>query len=136
MKIWKNMVIFYFGGMLYLGLELLWRGWSHGSMFVLGGLCFLLIGLLDRFFPHMPVLAQMLAGTGIVLAAELYGGLILNCWLGWAVWDYSQMPFNYLGQICLPFALLWFPVSGAAILVEDWLRKRLFGEPAPRYRWV
>ena len=136
MKIWKTMVIFYFGGMLYLGLELLWRGWSHGSMFILGGLCFLLIGLLDKVFPRMPVLAQMLAGTGIILAVELYGGMILNRWLGWAVWDYSRMPFNYLGQICLPFALLWFPVSGAAILAEDWLRKRLFGEPAPRYRWV
>ena len=136
MKIWKNMVIFYFGGMLYLGLELLWRGWSHGSMFILGGLCFLLIGLLDKVFPRMPVLAQMLAGTGIILAVELYGGMILNRWLGWAVWDYSRMPFNYLGQICLLFALLWFPVSGAAILAEDWLRKRLFGEPAPRYRWV
>ena len=136
MKIWKTMVIFYFGGMLYLGLELLWRGWSHGSMFILGGLCFLLIGLLDQIFPRMPVLAQMLAGTGIILAVELYGGMILNRWLGWAVWDYSRMPFNYLGQICLPFALLWFPVSGAAILAEDWLRKRLFGEPAPRYRWV
>ena len=136
MKIWKNMVIFYFGGMLYLGLELLWRGWSHGSMFILGGLCFLLIGLLDKVFPRMPVLAQMLAGTGIILAVDLYGGMSLNRWLGWAVWDYSRMPFNYLGQICLPFALLWFPVSGAAILAEDWLRKRLFGEPAPRYRWV
>ena len=136
MKIWKNMVIFYFGGMLYLGLELLWRGWSHGSMFILGGLCFLLIGLLDKVFPRMPVLAQMLAGTGIILAVELYGGMILNRWLGWAVWDYSRMPFNYLGQICLPFALLWFPVSGAAILAEDWLRKRLFGEPTPRYRWL
>lgn len=136
MKIWKNFVVFYLGGMLYMGLELLWRGWSHGSMFLVGGLCFWLIGQLDELFPRLSVLAQMFLGTGIIVAAELVGGLVLNQWLGWSIWDYSPMPFNFMGQICLPFALLWFPVSGAAIFVEDWLRQRLFGEPAPRYRWV
>ena len=136
MTLWKNAVIFYLGGALYMGIELLWRGWSHGSMFLMGGMCFLLIGSLDQHYPAMPVLTQMLLGTLIIVSAELYGGLVMNCWLGWAVWDYSPMPLHVMGQICLPFALLWFPVSGIAILADDWLRSRLFGDPTPQYRWI
>ena len=76
------------------------------------------------------------AGAAAVTLLELATGLIVNRWLGWNVWDYSDMPLNFMGQICLPFTLLWFPVSGAAIFTEDWLRLRLFGErPAP-YRWL
>lgn len=119
-----------------MGVELIWRGWSHSSMFIMGGLCFLLIGLLNAQFPTMPILLQMLLGTGIIVAAELYGGLVMNQWLGWAVWDYSPLPYNFRGQICLSFALLWFPVSGVAILADDWLRKRLFGDAIPVYRWI
>lgn len=136
MKVWKHAVIFYLGGMLYMGIELLWRGWSHGSMFVLGGLCFWLIGGLNQQYPRMSVLGQMLLGTLIIVAAEWYGGLLMNCWLGWGVWDYSGAPYNLLGQICLPYGLLWFPVSGIALLTEDGLRRCLFAEPLPRYRWI
>ena len=45
MKFWKQAMLFYLGGCAYMGLELLWRGRSHGSMFLLGGFCFLLIGI-------------------------------------------------------------------------------------------
>ena len=48
MKIWKQSVLFYLGGMLYAALELLWRGWTHGSMFALGGLCFVTVGQLGQ----------------------------------------------------------------------------------------
>ena len=48
MKFWKQAVLFYLGGCAYMGLELLWRGRSHGSMFVAGGTCFLLIGHLNH----------------------------------------------------------------------------------------
>ena len=64
MKLWRELVIFYLGGMLYMALELAWRGWSHGSMFLLGGCCFWLIGHLDARHPRWPILLQMLCGTG------------------------------------------------------------------------
>ena len=55
MKIWKQAVLFYLGGCAYMGLELLWRGRSHGSMFVAGGTCFLLIGHLNHVRPRLPL---------------------------------------------------------------------------------
>lgn len=136
MKLWRNAIIFYLGGMLYVGLELLWRGWSHGSMFLLGGSCFWLIGQLNAHRVQLPVLLQMLCGTGIILTMEFTGGLLLNRWLGLHIWDYSTQPYQLWGQICLPFALLWFPVSGAAILAEDWLRLHLFGQSHTPYYWL
>ena len=134
-KIWKEAVIFYIGGMFYCGVELLWRQWTHGSMFLLGGLCFYLVGGLDRRF-RMPVLTQMLLGALIVTFFEFWTGILVNRVMHLNVWDYSHVPMNFMGQICVPFTLLWFPLSGIAIFFEDYLRHALFHEPLPAFRWV
>ena len=86
------------GGSAYVLVELLWRGRSHFSMFLLGGLCFWLIGRLDRRFP-VPLAAQACLGACVITALELVTGLIVNRWLGLGVWDYSSLPMNFLGQI-------------------------------------
>ena len=36
----KLLVLAVIGGAIYVGIEMLWRGHSHPSMFILGGLCF------------------------------------------------------------------------------------------------
>ena len=59
----------------------------------------------------------------------------LNLMLGLHIWDYSDMPFNFLGQICLPFTILWLFLSLLCIFVDDWLRHALFHEEKPHYRW-
>lgn len=136
MKRWENVIIFCLGGLLYLIVELLWRGWSHGSMFLVGGACFYAVGSLNRYRPELSVLAQMLVGTSLITVVEFFSGLVINRMLMLHVWDYSAAPLNLFGQICLPFVLLWFPLSGAALFVEDWLRWRLFREPMPQYQWI
>lgn len=133
MKLWKNLVIWYIGGLLYMGLEIAWRGWSHWSMFLLGGLCFWLI---DRLGRQRSFLTRMLLGAAIITALELACGLLVNRLLGLAVWDYSTMPLNLWGQVCMPFTLLWIPVSAAALLIDGTLRHRLFGEPAAQIKWI
>ena len=107
MRFWKQILLFYLGGMAYTGLELLWRGRTHGSMFLLGGACFVALGCLKRLKMPIPVSAFM--GSAIVTAGELAVGLLVN--RGYAVWDYRAMPVNFRGQICLTYSLLWMPVS-------------------------
>lgn len=136
MKKWENVIVFCMGGLLYVLVELLWRGWSHGSMFLVGGACFYAVGSLNRHRPDMSVLSQMVVGTVLITVVEFFSGLIINRMLLLHVWDYSTAPLNLFGQICLPFVLLWFPLSGAALFTEDWLRWRLFQEPMPHYRWI
>jgi len=121
------------GGGLYLLIELLWRGRSHISMFLLGGLCFWLIGQLDRSQP-LPLAVQIPLGAILVTVLELLTGLVVNCWLKLNVWDYSQITLNLWGQICLPYFLLWIPLTAAAIFAEDGLRWLLFQTPFPAYR--
>ena len=125
MKIWRKGILFYLGGCAYVGLELLWRGRSHGSMFLAGGLCFLLIGHLGQVQPRLPLPWRCLAGSGIITMVELGAGLLFN--REFQVWDYRSQPLNFLGQICPLFTLLWIPVSLAAILLYDRLDRGIDG---------
>ena len=110
-----------------MGIEILWRGHTHWSMGILGGLCFVLIGILDEIEDHPPIVLQMLQGAVIVTVLEFIAGLILNIWLGLDIWDYSNMPFNIMGQVCLPFFIAWFFLSYPAIKLEN-LIHRMRGE--------
>lgn len=123
MNFWKKSVLFYLGGCGYMGLELLWRGRTHASMFLAGGVCFLLIGQLGRLHPRLPLLLRSLAGAGIVTMVELGFGLAFN--RHYQVWDYRSLPMNFHGQICLRFSLLWIPVSLLATGLYHLLDRRL-----------
>ena len=119
--IWKLCFLFYLGGMCYQGLELLWRGFSHGSMFVLGGIWFVMVGNLKRLRPGKKLPARVTAAALIITLLELGCGLLVN--RSYRVWDYRNMPLNVFGQICLPFTLLWIPVSFVAMLLYDWTNR-------------
>lgn len=111
------------GGAIYFGIEILYRGYSHWSMALLGGVCFVLIGLLDEWQKHPPLLRQMVQGALIVTVLEFVTGCLVNIWLGWDIWDYSELPFNILGQICLYFTLAWFFLTPVAVVLENLLHK-------------
>ena len=135
MRILKACVLFPVGGTIYIGLELLWRGHSHWTMFVLGGVCFLALGEINEVLPwETPLLLQMLLGGAIITTLEWCTGVIVNLRLHWAVWDYSALPFNLCGQICLGYSLLWCLVSLPGIVLDDWLRYWWFGEQKPHYK--
>ena len=82
-------------------------------MFLLGGVCFWLIGLLDEVFPNAPLGVQMALGAWGIVCMEFLTGLVVNRWLGLKVWDYSAQPHNLLGQVCLPFAAWWAVLAAA-----------------------
>lgn len=134
---WKAGVLFLIGGLIYAAIEILWRGYTHWTMAVLGGLLFLLLGGMNNWLPwEMPLWMQCVIGAVIVTVAELLAGIILNIWLDLAIWDYSQLPGNILGQVCPQFALAWCGLSLVAILLDDYLRYWLFNEEKPHYRLI
>ena len=129
----KLFMLFCFGGCAYTITELLFRGNSHWTMFILGGICFLLVGgINEKFDLSLPV--QMAVSSLIITALEFLCGCIVNLWLDWKVWNYEQLPFNLLGQICLLFTVLWFFLSAVGIFTDDILRWKMFCEEKPVYR--
>lgn len=135
-------VLFLIGGGLYLLIEAGWRtltgsATTHWTMLLVGGIAFLMLGAINRFFPaDLSFWLQCLLGGVLVTLVEFISGLILNRLLGLNVWDYSGMPLNVMGQICLPLSLCWVVLSLPAILLDDFLRWQLFGEKRPHYNWT
>lgn len=134
-KFLKYAFLFLTGGFAYGAVEIIFRGYSHISMLVAGGICFLLIGLINERFPwKVSLISQMVISSLIITAVELITGLIVNVWLKLGVWDYSDQPYNFLGQICLLYTNIWFLLSLCAILLDDYLRYFLLKEGKPHYR--
>lgn len=133
--LYKHLVLAGVGGVIYIALELAWRGQSHWTMFILGGICFVALGLINEVFPwDMPLWQQIVIGACLITTLEFMTGCIVNLWMGWSVWDYSSLPGNILGQICPQYCLVWLPVAVAAIVLDDWLRYWWWKEERPRYR--
>lgn len=138
MNLFKNIIKYIIlgvvGGVIYIIIELLYRGYSHWTMFVVSSIAFILIGTINEIIPwEVKLWKQMLLGSIIVTIVEFFTGCIVNLWLKWNVWDYSNLPFNILGQVCLPFCIAWFFISLLAIVIDDYLRYWLFNEEKPHY---
>ena len=121
----KEFIIFLIFGLIYIIIELLYRGHTHYSMFIVGGICGVLIGLINDNTPDMPLLPQCVLGTVIITIIELLTGLFLNVYLGLNVWDYSNQPFNFMGQICPQFCIIWCILSILVIRIDDWLKEKV-----------
>ena len=138
----KLAVLFVIGGGLYTIIEVVWRALrgstpTHWSMFIVGGLAFVLIGGINEFLTYdMPLVFQCAVGAVIVTGLEFVAGCILNLWLKLNVWDYSTMPGNVLGQICPQFMAAWFLLTGVAILLDDYIRYWFFDEEKPHYTFL
>jgi len=124
-------------GMIYLTIEGFWRGWTHIIMLPIGGFCGIAIGAVNQIpkFYNLKMVWQCLIGALIVLLVELISGLIINVWLGMGIWDYTGMPGNIAGQICVQYGILWFLLIPFAIWVEDYLRWVFWQEDSPYTLW-
>ena len=130
----KPLILICIGGITYILIELLWRGRSHWTMFIVGGICSYDIGLINELIPwNMPLWKQSLIGSTVTTIIEFISGCIINIGLGWNVWDYSDLPFNILGQVCIPFFFLWMILATIWIIADDNLRYVLFKEEKPHY---
>ena len=134
----KYLILFVIGGISYFFIEILWRGLSHITMFILGGLCFVSVGLINEYYFKLKksLLIQQSVSCLVITTLELIFGLILNVRLRLNVWDYSNLKFNLMGQICLEYSVLWFFLSLPAIIFYDYLRHWLFGEEKPHYKFI
>ena len=119
----KHIIIFLTGGFGYNILELLWRGRTHPSMFIAGGLCLLSIYTISQYFKDFSLFKKSLLSASVITTVEIIFGVIVNIKMNLEVWDYSVLPLNIMGQISLIYSFLWFFISLFIIKVFDFLEK-------------
>ena len=120
----KYLILFCIGSLVYPLLEMIWRGSTHPTMAIVGGLCFCLIYYADeKMHRKTGIFLRAVMGGLIITAVEFVSGCIINIILGLGVWDYSRLPFNLLGQVCLPFTVLWMFLCIPVIYLCGMLRK-------------
>jgi len=117
--------VFLIGAVLYSTLEVAFRGYTHWTMFLAGGVIFLLIYLINKYLRTNSLTVRCLLSTLIITTGELIAGIVVNIVLNMNVWDYSNQPFNFLGQICLVFTAAWFIVSIPACLLSVFIYNKL-----------
>lgn len=135
-----SMLLWTWGGTVYFLLEVIYKtatGNPDGISWTMLLLAILLSVPLERFGTElpweMPLILQAAVCTVAITVTELLAGLILNVWMGLGIWDYSHLPFNLWGQICLQFALIWWGLCLVFIPVFDWLRYAVAGGEKPHY---
>lgn len=112
-KIFRNFTMLLTGSIIYFNFEIFVRGYSHISMFVLGGICFFLVGMIGNFILDKKIMfliklvSLMLMSSLIITSLELLTGLYVNLYLNLDVWDYSHLKGNYMGQICILYSMIW-----------------------------
>ena len=99
---------YFTGAIAYPLLELAYRGHTHWTMSLTGGFCLMVLFLIQWSFSALPGYRKALLGALAILTMELSVGVFANLWMGWAIWDYTNLRFHYLGQISLDFALIWY----------------------------
>lgn len=122
----NNFILFGIGGITYMVIELLWRGCTHWTMMILGGLCFLAAGAVNRI-KRIGLPIKMMICAVLITVLEFITGYIVNIKLGMNVWSYYDMNYNVMGQICLTYTIMWFFLSAGCIYADSYLRYNLLG---------
>ena len=112
-------ILFVVGGTGYCLLEIIWRGYTHWSMALAGALSLVFMGYLCLNFKELPVFFKAFLSSLFITGTELIFGIIFNLYFNMDVWNYSNRPFNFAGQICPQFSLLWFFLSYGVIFTLE-----------------
>lgn len=116
-------VSFTIGFSVYPVIEILYKGHTHISMAFAGGICMILIFMTDCAMESCSMISKAVASALAVTVTEFVFGVVLNVFLSMGVWDYSDMPANIMGQVCVRYFFVWLLLSFAALRVCRMIRK-------------
>lgn len=136
--LWGRLGLFLIAGCFYYCCELLFRGRSHWTMFVLAGiLAVCCIDVPNNIYSFdLDYRLQVLISAALCTLGEGVTGLVVNRWLHWGIWDYSSLPGSFFWEQCnilfvgvwiLLIALIGIPVCDA------WNYYICREEPVPYY---
>ena len=127
----KKILIFIIGGGAYQIIEILWRGFTHPSMFFAGGFCLLTIDFIYALAGRRSLPFTFALCGSVITLVELTVGTVVNVIMDMRVWDYSDIPYNFMGQICPLYTAMWILISIPAVFIckyTDKLILRVFNK--------
>lgn len=128
-KIHKILFLFIIGFMAYITIEVFWRGYSFPLMGLCGGIAFVLIDRINNEISwDVDILIQGLIGSLIITFMEFIIGNLSLLGIVETMWDYSNVPLNYKGIICLPFSFVWLLLSIVAVILADCINYYILNE--------
>ena len=113
--------VFVVGGLIYGAIEILFRGYTHWSMIMTGGVCFLLFYILN-FMLNINFIGKCFLASFIITLLELIVGYVVNIVCKMNVWSYAGLPFNYMGQVCLLYSSIWFLFGIPMTFLSNYIR--------------
>lgn len=130
-------VIFLVSGFIYTALELLWRGYTHWTMFVCAGLCGLAMANINNNWLEFDTdfRIQVVASALVCTLMEFIFGIIFNG--DFTIWDYRGLwgTIHWLGdQVNVLFFGAWVVISLFGLPLLDWMQWKLGLAEKPYYR--
>lgn len=125
---------FMIGGFIYCVIELLFRGYTDISMYILAGFCAVIMsGINDLFSFDMQFPLQVGIASVACIFGEYVTGLLVN--QNFEIWDYRGLPGTFAdGQLNVIFCLAWVGLSIIGIPLLDYIEwKFMKQEPRPYY---
>lgn len=114
----EYLAMYALGSLLYTIIELIYRGRTHFSMVITGGVCGMLLHRINRRYTRKPIVLRALLGCLTITGVEFSVGCLVNRLLHMNVWDYRNQPFHLLGQVCPLFSLCWFLLCFPAFFIS------------------
>lgn len=133
MKASQYLFAFLMGFFLYSLVEIVGRGYTHWTMALTGGMILAMLYAVNSR-SSVTLLRSCFLGAVMTTAVELAVGIYDNIIMHWRVWDYSDMPLNLFGQICLPFSCFWFILCIPARYICGVMRRQFL--PCPKKQAV
>lgn len=130
--------IFFFSGTAYIVIEIIFRGYTDFSMWILGGICGVIITFVNNGLildEKTPFEYQVAFCSMCCIVGELIAGLIVN--QDYHVWDYRELfgTFAY-GQLNIFFIMAWICICIFAIPLLDWIEWKLLDGRKPVYTFL
>lgn len=116
--------MFLTGAVGYGLLEIIWRGHTHWTMVLTGGLCLMIMHWSNLRHYNQSLWVKCAYGSLYVTMVEFAVGWIVNIRLGMGVWDYSDRFMNIMGQVCLLYSVFWYFLTIPSVLLTNYFVSR------------
>lgn len=77
-----KLILFFSGGIGYGLLEILWRGCTHPSMLLAGGICTVLLYDISKAYKTVSPIKKALLASLTITMVEITVGLVVNICMG------------------------------------------------------